>query len=427
MPVNTRQPVNTGVAVIGSGPAGCAAAAALAERGIDVVWIASDHAMSWGATYGAWADELIASLVDIDAQPELTSRRWSSVTVVDEVAHRVERGYVVFDNEQLRTSLTERAIAAGATLRSGEVSSIVERDGGARVIKRDGIHVDVAVVIDASGWPSVSGPRRSDAVAWQSAWGLLVRTDALPEPWRVDEPVLMDWSSAGADDGTRVATFAYALEVADGITLVEETALASRPALADGVLRRRLLTRLGWDGRFDDLVRSGDVLGTEQVRIPMGIAPPQPRGPVIAFGAAGGMVNPVTGYSVAASLREAPRVAVAVGDGLRAREDGSMIAQRAIDALWPRPRRLVWQMQRYGLGALLRMDDAACRDFFAAFFAQREWERYLSGTIAPREVAALMTGTYRSVRPRTRRSLRRGELRGLLDAGRRSAPRGGSA
>ncbi|MGD9791864.1 MAG: lycopene cyclase family protein [Acidimicrobiia bacterium] len=427
--MNPTSAMHRSVAVIGSGPAGSAAAVALAERGIEVTWIAADHERPWAATYCAWVDELVGSLIDIDAQPELTSMRWSGVTVTDEVSHRVDRGYVVFDNAALRDQLTRRAIAAGVTLQRGEVTSIHDRGGLARVMLRGGPEIDAVLVIDASGWPSVSGSGRGDAVAWQSAWGVMVRTDALPERWRMREPMLMDWRSAGGAElagGATGATFAYALEIADGISLVEETALASRPALAEEPLRARLLHRLGWDGQFDDLVRRGDVVGTEQVRIPMGIAPLRPHAAVLAFGAAGGMVNPVTGYSVAASLREAPRLAVTVGEGVRARDTGTLIAQSAFDAIWPRSRRVVWQMQRYGLGALLRMDAAAHRDFFAAFFAQAEWDRYLSGAITPGETARLMGGMYRTVDRSTRRALRRGELRGLWDARRRSARRGGS-
>lgn len=292
---------------------------------------------------------------------------------------------------------------------------------------RDGGHVDAGLVIDATGWPSVSGPTRGGTLAWQVAWGILVRTEALPDAWRVSEPMLMDWRSSGHLDASSVPTFAYALEVSEGVTLVEETALASRPALSDTLLRQRLLTRLGWQGRFDTLTSSGAIVGTEQVRIPMGIAPPRPTRPIIAFGAAGGMVNPVTGYSVAASLREAPRLAAMVGEGLRARQPGVVIAQRAVDGLWPRSKRQVWQLQRYGLGALLGMDDAACRDFFAAFFEQADWDRYLSGTITSGATARLMGGMYRAVDRSTRRALRRGELSGLRDAGRRPVRRDGNA
>ena len=88
------------------------------------------------------------------------------------------------------------------------------------------------------------------------------------------------------------------------------------------------------------------------------------------FGAAGGLKNPTTGYSVAASLACADIVATAVAEGAD-----------PVAALWRTPVRSVHELRVRGLSALLGLSADETLDFFEAFFtmpisAQRS---YLSG------------------------------------------------
>ena len=73
---------------------------------------------------------------------------------------------------------------------------------------------------------------------------------------------------------------------------------------------------------------------TERVDDPDRRAAAVRRGPVPRFGAAAGYAHPATGYSVAASLRAAPRVAAAIADAWR--PPAAPDPRPVHDAVWPR-------------------------------------------------------------------------------------------
>ncbi len=80
---------------------------------------------------------------------------------------------------------------------------------------------------------------------------------------------------------------------------------------------------------------------------------PTARQPVVAFGAAAKLTHPATGYSVAASLRAAPRVAAAIADGGDARH--------VWEAVWPPALRRTRRLHDYGLEVLLGLGPASWR------------------------------------------------------------------
>ncbi len=188
-----------------------------------------------------------------------------------------------------------------------------------------------------------------------------------------------------------VTTFCYTLPVHDG-WLVEETVLAARPAVEPIALLARLAARLG---RHPDDVLA-DSVRTEYVRIPLGGSRPGLDEPVVAFGAAAGYVHAATGFSVASSLRAAPRVASSIVTALQSSAsvaDPSVVA----DAVWPVAFRRSRVLHDYGLELLLRLDDDDVRDFFGAFFALtvEQWRGYMRIDTPPSEVAAVMTKLFR--------------------------------
>lgn len=339
------------VAVVGDGPAGLAVAAAANGLGLDVVVHGTGE--PWHATYATWRDD-VAWLPDT-----------VFVSVVDRVEvhgtrrHVIDRDYAVFDNDALRAHL-----ASGLRLRTGRV---------------DPVDVTAGVVIDATG---ASGRPR----AWQTAHGVVL--DRVPPSLGVstDRVTLMDWRPAGGELGDTVPSFCYVVPVADG-WLIEETVLAASPVVEPAALRDRLVCRLGRDGaRIVDGARR-----TEEVRIPMGAPPVRPSGPysgsaVVPFGAAAGYVHPATGYSVAASLRAAPRVARAIADGL---DLGA--------AVWPGSHLRARALHDYGLDALLRLRPTEVAAFFDAFFELpvEVWSDYLRVDTTPRAVAGVMRRVFR--------------------------------
>jgi lycopene beta-cyclase len=228
--------------------------------------------------------------------------------------------------------------------------------------------------------------RASPAAAHQTASGVVVAER--PPAYADDGVVLMDLRPL---PGANAPTFCYVVPVAGG-WLVEETALAARPAMAHQRLDDRLRARVG-----ADVVDAA--AGRELVSIPMGGRLPDRRQPVVAFGAAAKLTHPATGYSMATSLRAAPRVAAAIADGGDAR--------RVWDAVWPPGLRRTRRLQDYGLEVLLGMPTSELASFFDAFFDLPidVWAPYLRVDSPPRAVVRAMTAVLRALPWSIRRRL----------------------
>ena len=163
--------------------------------------------------------------------------------------------------------------------------------------------VDARLVVDATG----GRRRRSGAPTQvaQTAFGIVVAE--LPPGFDRDTVTLMDLRPLpGAGGGP--PTFCYVVPVADG-WLVEETVLAGQAtagaanscASASGPHRSR---RAG---------RSSTARGAiERVVVPLDGPLPPRRPPVVAVRRRRRLRHPATGFSVAASVRAAPRVAAAI-------------------------------------------------------------------------------------------------------------------
>jgi lycopene beta-cyclase len=386
------------VAVVGSGPAGWAAAAALARAGVETVLVAPAPGEIWPATYGCWVDELeplgLSSVVDT---------AWPSVRVVGHREHEVPRAYAILDNARLHEELSGAFGRAGGRAVVGAAVGVQHFSWGSRVLLADQRPTEVRLIVDATGGGRLlrrAGPPR----AHQTAHGLFARFDRPPIP--PGSCTLMDWSPAetDGDSGDPRPTFLYAMDLGEGRFLVEETALAASPPMADGELRRRLATRLDRLGTTPT-----EILGEERVDVSMG--GPRPRvQAVAATGAAAGLVHPATGYSVAAGLRAAPRLAAAVRRSLDAGDEPHRLAAAAWSAVWPAARRRARRLEQVGLSRLLAMEPEEVRAFFDAFFALpvERWAPYLSGSGSMAEHARAMTAVFRASPSDVRRRLARG-------------------
>lgn len=357
--LNARNAMNgPDVAVVGDGPAGTALAAACADVGLSVQLHGPGE--PWRATYATWRD-------DVEMLPDDVFGTVSpAVDVVGRRRHRIRRAYGVFDNDALRAHLL-------AGLPSGAVQA-------GRV---DPDAIRARLVVDARGAdPAVA------TAAWQTAFGVVLDTVPNTLDLAADIPTLMDWRPAAGD---APPSFCYVVPVGDG-WLVEETVLAAVDEVDPAVLRSRLERRLGSDG--PTLVAGA--VRAEEVRIPMGLPPRRTVGVHLAFGAAAGYVHPATGYSVAAALRAAPRVARAIADG-----------RDPAEAIWPRPHRRARALHDYGLAALLRLDAHDTASFFDAFFELpvERWAGYLRVDTTPAAVAGVMGRVFRRAPWRVRRRL----------------------
>lgn len=378
------------VAVIGGGPAGAALAHSLVKRNVDVVVISPTT--PWHATYGSWRDDVANAELGAPLE-SLLRGSWDTVRVVGNREHLLQRPYVVFDNSRLRAALMREVPVIDDMVNDPgkdivhNIAHDVSHGGDTSTIRMaSGSSVEAALVIDATG----SRPVPQGGGGAQTAYGLTVdlptaqRLGVLPGVF-----TLMDWS--------RPPTFLYGAPFADGSVLVEETSLYADPPRSLEYLAERLRTRLGRDG-------ATTTNGVERVTIPMGGPLPDRTARVVAFGASAGYVHPVTGYSVAASLRAAPRVAEAISVCLAQRQRGDKLAKATWDAVWPAAQLRTRAWHAMGLDVLQLLPDAAVAEFFDAFFSlpMHQWSAYLRVDASPREVRRAMLGVFRGVGAATR-------------------------
>jgi lycopene beta-cyclase len=302
------------VLVAGAGPAGWALASACARLGLRTALAAPAPLARWPATYGAWRDELPGLPGRAIAAAPATTR------AIGSREHRLDREYLLLDNDGPREWLTHPAVE----VITGRVEGLRAR-----------------VVVNATG---AHGGR-----AEQTAYGLVL-PDAEPLV-PADSALLMDWSGPA-----REPSFLYAVPTGDGV-LVEETSLARAPGLPPDILAARLRHRLATAG-----IGIPERAREEVVRIPLDA--PRTRSP--AFGAAAGLVNPITGYSVATSIRLAPAVAEALRAGLRSGPAEAIRAAR--HEIWPPAARVVHALRLHGLRALRAMSAPQTAEFFDLFF-----------------------------------------------------------
>jgi lycopene beta-cyclase len=353
------------VLVAGGGPAGWAVAAACARLGLDTELVDPAPDRPWRATYGSWRAELPASA---DAAVAASGHG----EAIGTTGHRLGWEYVVLDNAALRDGLA----ATPVRVLRGRVRDARADPNGA-TIDLGGSKRRAAVVLDATGAPrSVFGAPSHRSAAEQTAVGVLVDADAAQDLVTPGSALFMDWRPHHGETGW--PTFLYAVPVTSGQVLLEETSLARRPGLELSVLRRRLHARLA---HHRIAVPPG---AEERVRFPVDRPLPTPgdwRGPVVPFGAASPLVHPATGYSVATTLRLAPRVATAVHDALQ-RGGAAAAAAAAWQAVWSPAALAVHALRRRSLESLLRFPPELVPDFFDVFFALPQRHRWadLTGT-----------------------------------------------
>ncbi len=318
-------PSDDRVVVVGAGPAGWAAAAALADAGRPVTLVAPDPLAPWRATYGAFERDLAG----LDLPPP--RRRWAEATVVGTRPHEVG-AYVQLDNEAVLRGFVHRVERAGVTVVAVKARAIEP----GRVTLADGRRLTAGLVVDATGAPA--GWR-----AAQRAVGIVARFDE--PPGSPGGALLMDWSHWPDRDPT--PTFLYAFDLGDGWWLAEETSLASAPPMATALLEARLFERLRARG-----TPPREIAEFERVHIPLDAPIRRDRPGLSHLGAAGGQVHPATGYSVAATLRKAAAIGAAP------------TGEEPVGATGRGTRQLLLT----GLGVLLGLDQGGSRAFFDAFF-----------------------------------------------------------
>lgn len=387
------------VLVVGAGPAGWAAAAACACRGLRVHLVAPEPRAVWRQTYGAWRDELAAAGV-----ADLARAVWDRVLVrtVGPDLRSLARTYCLLDNDAVLARLMSDA--ASATVTAARVTGLESRGDHLMAATTDGRQLHAAAVIDATGHPAVFGRRPGRRPAYQTAYGIDAVFDRPPLP--PGTMCLMDLEASAFDDGGP-PTFLYGMDLGDGRWFVEETSLAARPGVPLATLQRRLERRLA-----ERRTPPSRVLDVERCAFAMD-APLPPPGPAIAFGAAAAMVHPATGYHVATALTRAPDLAAAIHEAMAVGDDPARIARAGHHAVWTADDLRRDALYRLGLDVLLGLDTPSIQAFFEAFFAlpPDDWRGYVSRTSSPLRVHLTMLRLMRTVPPTVRRRVLRETLR----------------
>ncbi len=379
------------VAVLGSGPAGLALALACAERGMRVACVSPLPDAPWDRSFGVWASELPAfERLGIE-RAAVVEASWEAPAVwIDELEEvKLAGGYVRLDVRALQRSLLERCFASAVAFVRGSAVGI-EHDARGSTVHLDGDRsLRAFVPVDATGPASRLVERAGTRVpARQLAYGELVE---------VAEPVAMSLMDFRGPRG-ETPTFLYALPLHDGRVFVEETVLATRQPVPMALLEHRLSERLARMG-----IRRGHVLARERCAIPLGIDLPSPHQRVFAFGAAGAMVHPATGYQLARVMAAAPAVAEALVRGPTPRD----AVRGAYETCWPAWRRRAWALYAFGMEALCAFDHAGLQGFMRAFFALPPATSlgFLRGELAPAAAAAAMTQVLLRAKPSVRRRI----------------------
>jgi len=194
----------------------------------------------------------------------------------------------------------------------------------------DGSKLRANVVIDATGHAHALLDVARDADSFQNVYGILARVDG--HPFDPGEMILMDFRHRFLGSRKSPPTFLYAMPYANDYAFFEETSLADSPGVPFEILQGRLYLRLASLG-----IKVLEVESVEVGALPMNQAVPDLGQRVIGFGAAGGFVQPSTGWSVAHSLRMAEPlagyIAAAMGEG----KPPEKIARQAWRTMWTRP------------------------------------------------------------------------------------------
>lgn len=389
------------ILVVGAGPAGLAAAAALSQRGLRVGCLAPQHPPRWPNTYGLWLDELetlgLQDCVDI---------RWDKPTVVAgaNTIHRLPRSYARLDNKKLIARLIKRAEGGNITWLTGVARDWARISRGVEIVASPAAPhqsprcYEARAVIDATGhFPALLKRASRVAPAWQTAWGIMAHCKGDPILGGASM-ALMDFSAIdGESTFAEPPSFLYAMNMGGGRYFLEETVLASRPAFKIERLQHRLATRLEMRG-----VEVVEVLETERVAFPMGLDLPISNPFILGFGGAASMVHPATGYMVGRALQAAQPLAFAIAEELgRAGGDPMRAVAAGREAIWPQSTRRSRELLLFGLETLLKLNADETRVFFNAFFrlAPAQWAAYLSGTASPAEITQMMLEVFRHLPP----------------------------
>ncbi len=370
------------ILILGSGPAALCLASELAKQNLNIMGISTKSPKEkWENTYGIWASELEELGLE-----SLLSHRWSNTVSFfgngitekgnKSTEHRYDYGLInqeAFQNELLKK-------CKGIEWLNETAKQITEEKKISEVICFSGLKLKARLVIDASGHKSsfIKRPARND-VAQQAAYGIVGKFSS--PPVEKDQFVLMDFRPDHLNKKEKLSSpsFLYAMDLGNETYFVEETSLASYPALSKDRLKKRLFTRLDNKG-----IKIKEIYHEENCLFPMNLPLPLKKQFVLGFGGAASMVHPASGYMIGSLLRRAPLLAEKLAIYLKEPNQSSIeLASKGWDVLWPNELTQRHKLYQYGLQRLMRFDEGKLRSFFSSFFklSTKEWVGFLTNTL----------------------------------------------
>lgn len=371
------------LAVVGGGPAGLAVAQQVSEAGLSVCSIDPSPRLIWPNNYGVWVDEFEAmDLLDC------LDTTWSGAVVyVDEQTQKnLDRPYGRVNRKQLKSKMMQKCILNGVKFHQAKVIKVIHEETKSMVICNDGITIQAAVVLDATGFSRcLVQYDKPYNPGYQVAYGILAEVEE--HPFDVDKMVFMDWRDSHLDDNkvqkennSKLPTFLYAMPFSSNRIFLEETSLVARPRVPMGDIKARMVARLKHLG-----IRVTGIEEDEHCVIPMGGPLPVLPQRVVGIGGTAGMVHPSTGYMVARTLAAAPIVANAIVEFLGSDRGvtGDELSAEVWKRLWPIQRRRQREFFCFGMDILLELDLQGTRRFFDAFFdlEPHYWHGFLSSRL----------------------------------------------
>ena len=370
------------ILILGSGPAALSLASELAKQSLSIKGIStkSPH-QKWENTYGIWASELEELGLE-----SLLSHRWSKTVSFfgdgikekgnNPTKHSYDYGLInqeAFQNELLKK-------CKGIHWLNETAKQINSENKITEVICSSGLKLKARLVIDASGHKSkfIKRPLLRE-VAQQSAYGIVGKFTT--PPVNKDQFVLMDFrpDHLNNEELSSSPSFLYAMDLGDETYFVEETSLASYPALSQEDLKKRLLSRLSNKG-----IEVEEIIHEENCLFPMNLPLPYKNQSVLGFGGAASMVHPASGYMIGSLLRRAPLLAEKLAFFLKEANYSSLeLATKGWSVLWPYELTQRHKLYQYGLQRLMSFDESRLRSFFSNFFklSTKEWVGFLTNTL----------------------------------------------
>tara|TARA_B100000963_G_scaffold61908_1_gene49973 strand:- start:5474 stop:6694 length:1221 start_codon:yes stop_codon:yes gene_type:complete len=370
------------IIILGSGPAALCLAAELANQSLNIKCISTKSPYDkWSNTYGIWATELEELGLD-----SLLSHRWSKTVSffgngLDKrgnipTEHKYDYGLI--DREAFQDALLKKC--KGISWVNDTAVEILTINNYSEVVCKSGLKLKSRLVIDASGHKSkfIKRPFTKE-VAQQAAYGVVAKFSS--PPVRKDEFVLMDYRSDHLNKRqlAESPSFLYAMDLGNDIFFVEETSLASFPALSFDYLKNRLFSRLKKKG-----ISIENIIHEENCLFPMNLPLPERNQPILAFGGAASMVHPASGYMVGSLLRRSPMLAKQLKIYLQDPSLSSIqLAQKGWKILWPYELIQRHKLYQYGLKRLMSFDEKMLRSFFLNFFQlpTKDWAGFLTNTL----------------------------------------------